>query len=62
IDDPPCTYNGFTASRNGEVVPEWKFRDRQFPNNGAKLYKVINNEQKLVGIFDADLGRFVEVK
>lgn len=22
-DGPPCTLNGFTAARNGEVVPEW---------------------------------------
>ncbi|MGJ8729587.1 hypothetical protein ACRW9N_03855, partial [Listeria aquatica] len=57
IDDPPCTYNGFTASRNGEVVPEWKFNGYNYPKEGAKLYKVINGKEKLVGIFDGE--RFV---
>ncbi|MEN2667612.1 hypothetical protein [Listeria aquatica] len=51
-DGPPCTYNGFTASRNGEVIPEWKFTDRQLPEQGAELFKVIDGVEIKVGVFD----------
>lgn len=61
-DGPPCTLNGFTGSRNEEIIPEWKFSRRHFPHEGAKLYSVKNGVEKLVGIFDSDLKRFVPVK
>ncbi|WP_271002434.1 hypothetical protein [Listeria seeligeri] len=60
-DGPPCTLNGFTGSRNGEVVPEWLFEKRHLPNDGAKLFRVKDCIEKLVGIFDADLERFIPV-
>lgn len=60
-DEPPCTQNGFTGSRNGEVIPEWRFNKRNQPKDGAKLYSVTNGEETLVGVFDADLGMFVKI-
>ncbi|PKR82387.1 hypothetical protein CWO92_24780 [Heyndrickxia camelliae] len=61
-DGPPCTQNGFTGSRNGELVPEWQFDNRYFPNNGAELYRVTDGIEKLVAIFDSDLKMFIPVK
>ncbi|MCK0472329.1 hypothetical protein [Halalkalibacter sp. APA_J-10(15)] len=61
-DGPPCTQNGFTGSRNGEIVPEWQFDNRYLPNDGAELYKVANGNEKLVAIFDSDLKMFIPVK
>jgi hypothetical protein len=61
-DGPPCTLNGFTGSRNGELVPEWQFDNRYFPNNGAELYRVTDGIEKLVAIFDSDLKVFTPVK
>ncbi len=61
-DGPPCTQNGFTGSRNGELVPEWQFDSRYFPNNGAELYRVKDGIEKLVAIYDSDLKRFIPVK
>ncbi|MFN2744015.1 MULTISPECIES: hypothetical protein [unclassified Bacillus (in: firmicutes)] len=55
-DGPPCTQNGFTSARNGEIVPEWQFQGRFEPEKGAELYTVINGEEKLIAIFDK--GRF----
>ncbi|MGG3573625.1 T7SS effector LXG polymorphic toxin [Bacillus gobiensis] len=61
-DGPPCTQNGFTGSRNGEIVPEWKFTSGQrfSPEDGAELYKVSAGEEKLLGVFDATLGKFIK--
>ncbi|MBU7591734.1 ribonuclease YeeF family protein [Metabacillus halosaccharovorans] len=61
-DGPPCTLNGFTGSRNGRTVPEFKFNGRFLPVDGAELYKVVNGEEKIVGIFDERIGNFIPVK
>ena len=59
IDGPPCTLNGFTGSRNGETVPEFKF-DNYYPTaNGAELYQVVNGEEVLVATYVAEEKRFV---
>ena len=54
--------NGFTRSRNGEIVLEWQFDSRYFPDNGAELYRVIDGIEKLVAIFDSNLKVFIPVK
>lgn len=59
-DGPPCTLNGFTAARNGEVVPEWTLDTRITPNEGAELHKVVNGQDVIVAIFDGE--HFVKVK
>ncbi len=59
-DGPPCTQNGFTGSRNGEVIPEWRFADRQKPEQGAKLFEVVDGREKLVGVFDGK--KWISVK
>ncbi|MDO6657829.1 hypothetical protein [Anaerobacillus sp. 1_MG-2023] len=61
-DGPPCTLNGFTGSRNNEIVPEWQFNDRYLPEDGATLHRVDGGIEELVAIFDADLKVFVPVK
>lgn len=60
-DGPPCTLNGFTGARNGQIVPEWAFENRRHPQHGAELYKVVQGEEKLIGIFDSDLKRFISI-
>ena len=59
-DGPPCTLNGFTAARNGEVVPEWTLDARITPNEGAELHKVVNGKDAVVAIFYGE--HFVKVK
>ena len=27
-DGPPCTLNGFTGARNGQIIPEWQVRTK----------------------------------
>ncbi|WP_262417722.1 T7SS effector LXG polymorphic toxin [Bacillus sp. YC2] len=51
-DGPPCTQNGFTGARNGQIIPEWVFTRRLKPKAGSELYTVINGQEQLVGIFD----------
>ena len=59
-DGPPCTLNGFTAARNGEVVPEWTLDARITPNEGAELHKVVNGKDTVVALFYGE--HFVKVK
>ncbi|MEH7475519.1 hypothetical protein V7158_27850, partial [Priestia megaterium] len=58
-DGPPCTLNGFTGSRNGETVPEFKFDNYYPPANGAELYQVVNGEEVLLATYVAEEKRFV---
>lgn len=60
-DGPPCTLNGFTGSRNGRTIPEFKFENRFLPRDGAELYEVINGEERIVGIFDEEVKRFISI-
>ncbi|RDW16456.1 hypothetical protein CWR48_16360 [Oceanobacillus arenosus] len=59
-DGPPCTLNGFTGSRNGEVIPEWKYEGRYIPEDGAELYIIENGKERLLAIYE--LGRFQPLK
>ncbi|WP_434778133.1 hypothetical protein [Neisseria sp. Ec49-e6-T10] len=62
----PATRNGFLSSRNGDVIPEWKFSKdfSESPRDGAELYKVINGKEELVGRYikseDGD-GYFMKI-
>ncbi|WP_158589708.1 MULTISPECIES: hypothetical protein [Clostridia] len=49
-----------SGSRNGEVIPEWRFADRQKPEQGAKLFEVVDGREKLVGVFDGK--KWISVK
>lgn len=60
-DGPPCTLNGFTGSRNGITVPEYKFTNRTMPKDGAELYEVVNGKEKLVAIFDEEVQKFTPI-
>ena len=59
-DGSPCTLNGFTGARNGEIVPEWTLDGRITPNVGAELHKVVDGEDVIVAIFDGEHFRRVE--
>ena len=60
-DDPPCTLNGFTGSRNGEILPEWQFNNRYLPRDRAELYSVKNGVEELVAVYDEKLELFIQV-
>ncbi|MFC0190195.1 ribonuclease YeeF family protein [Fictibacillus aquaticus] len=60
-DGPPCTRNGFTGSRNGTVVPEYKFDNYYMPKHGAELFQVIDGKEILIGVYDGMKERFVPV-
>lgn len=63
IDGAPCMRNGFTGSRNGKIVPEWKvgYREELRLLEGSELHEVKNDIDKIVGIYDDDIGRFIPV-
>jgi hypothetical protein len=51
-DGAPCMLNGFTGARNGEVIPEWMLNNRLTPDEGSELHKVVDDSDKIIGIFD----------
>ena len=53
-DGYPCGLNGFAASRNGEVVPEFSCINgkKVVPKDGAELHRVVNGEDTVVGVFE----------
>lgn len=60
-DGHPCTLNGFTGARNGQIIPEWSLSGEYVkPKKGAELHKVVNGKDTVVAIFDGK--HFVEVK
>lgn len=48
----PWTGNGFTASRNDEVIPEWTLNKFIDLREGAKLHKVVNGKDEVIAIFN----------
>lgn len=48
----PWTGNGFTASRNGEVIPEWTSKNYIELELGAKLHRVVGGKDEVIGIFN----------
>lgn len=40
LGQAPFTGTGFTAARNGQVIPEWEFRYKVSIEAGAQLYRV----------------------
>lgn len=55
----PATGNGFTASRNGVVLPEYEFNDRIYIPDGAEIYLNSNGKKELLGVFDGDKKKFI---
>jgi predicted ribonuclease toxin of YeeF-YezG toxin-antitoxin module len=55
----PWTGNGFTASRNGEVIPEWYLNDFTELQVGAKLHRVVNGKDKVIAIFDGEIFKVI---
>ena len=53
-DGPPCTLNGFTGARNGEIIPEWTASKRLTPDYGSELHKVVNGTDSIIGVFDGE--------
>lgn len=51
-DPAPCTLNGFTGARNGEIIPEWTVEGYIKPKKGAELHEVIDSEDFIVAVFD----------
>lgn len=52
-DAPPCTLNGFTGARNGEIIAEWYVdgNNRLKLIAGAELHKVVNGVDTIIAIF-----------
>lgn len=44
--------NGFTASRNGEVIPEWTSKYYIDLELGVKLHRVVDRKDEVIGIFN----------
>ncbi len=52
-DGYPCTLNGFTGARNGEMIPEWFVGKKNVvePIAGAELHQVVNGVDKIIARF-----------
>ena len=60
LGQAPFTGTGFTAARNGQVIPEWEFHDKVSIEAGAQLYRVEKGKgMELIGRYDGVLRRFV---
>ena len=52
---PPFTGNGFTASSNGQVIPEF-YSEGLNLNNGAKIIEITDaGDEILKAVYDEDL-------
>ena len=53
IDPPPCTLNGFTGARNGEIIAEWYIDASNpiKPINGAELHHVVNGVDSIIATY-----------
>ena len=58
-DSAPCTLNGFTGARNGEIIPEWIVNGSLEPIEGAELHEVIGTKDSIVAVFDGEHFREV---
>ena len=56
-DSAPCTLNGFTGARNGEIIPEWIVNGSLEPIEGAELHEVIGTKDSIVAVFDGKYFR-----
>ncbi len=52
-DPPPCTLNGFTGARNGELIPEWYVEGGNYlkPLDGAEIHEVVNGVDTVIGVY-----------
>jgi len=57
----PQTGNGFTSARDGSLIPEYEASGYMEPQHGAELYKVVNGEETLIGVYDGTLERFKKI-
>ncbi len=59
--DYPFTATGFTSGKSGRLgVPEWHLQNKINFEDGAELWQVSNNgSEKLMGIFDKKLKKFI---
>lgn len=48
----PWTGNGFTASRNTEVIPEWTFNKFVDLREGATLHQVVAGKDEVIAVFN----------
>jgi hypothetical protein len=56
----PATGNGFLASENGSLIPEWYSTGLQI-NDGAEIYAITNSGKDLVAVYDKDTRTFNRV-
>ncbi len=62
VNKPPFTGNGFTATINGQAIPEFRIDGFIDVDDGAELYMVTKDGVEiLVAIYSEDLGRFVDI-
>jgi hypothetical protein len=57
----PATGNGFLASENGSLIPEWYSTGLQI-NDGAEIYAVTDSGKELVATYDARTKTFKRVE
>ncbi|MED2941409.1 hypothetical protein P4282_02770 [Bacillus swezeyi] len=56
----PFTGNGFTESEN-YTIPEYRNDIRTPMHEGAELYEITNQGEKLIGVYSVKEKRFIAV-
>ena len=54
----PFTGNGFTESKS-HIVPEYRNDVKTALQDGAELYEVTNQGERLVGVYSVKMRRFI---
>jgi hypothetical protein len=65
VGDYPFTGNGFTATGNGKIIPEFKIGEKNGVKilGGSEIYELDRwGTEKLVGVYDEEKGRFFKIK
>jgi hypothetical protein len=59
----PCKGNGFTASKNENISPEYRFVEEAVVGLGSQALKIYpDGNEKLLRVFDPDAKKFVKYK
>jgi len=64
IIQPPGTGNGFTAAKNGNILPEYVFPDKNMSLlDGAEIYEINQYGKEILrAVYDKNLNKFIPVE
>lgn len=55
----PQTGTGFTAAKDGSLIPEYNAANYMKPQDGSEIYKIIDGKEELYAVYDSELKTFI---